>query len=181
MATYFWDMGNGNLINSLKRTQKLTISQMNPLLLKWNNLYFSLWKYKGKIRILLCGLQFLNIFYMKYYRFQLCPLYPFRYMKQLAKLESLLRGDSQYHSERSWHFLCCLFYLLLEHKIRKEKKNSSAALVFQFLASYISKSHKGLAGRGISLVSSVKTGRRKSIANLGLLIISSCFAAEDVH
>lgn len=61
------------------------------------------------------------------------------------------------------------------------KKNSCTALVFQFLASYISKLHKDLAGRDISLVSSVKTGRRKSIANLGLLIIRSCFAAEDVH
>lgn len=77
-------------------------------------------------------------------------------------------------------FFAVFFICYYKTKLEK-KKNSSAALVFQFLASYISKSHKGLAGRGISLVSSVKTGRRKSIANLGLLIISSCFAAEDVH
>lgn len=80
--------------------------------------------------------------------------------------------------------LACFFsvFLVYYYRTKSEKINHpSAALVFQFLASYISKSHKGLGGRDISLVSSVKTGRRKSIANLGLLIISSCLAAEDVH
>lgn len=67
-------------------------------------------------------------------------LYPFRSMKQMAKLGTSSHGDSRYQSQRSCPFLCCLF--IYSYNTKSGKKSGSVALVFQLLASYISNTQR---------------------------------------